>query len=260
MLARASELVQHLRLPNLSFAYELRRARWLRRCGQPAQAQAALRGAVAELDRASAALTDYVVRAAFRADRAAAYDELVDLLLDSGDVEQASTLSDVAKSRTLLELRGQAVGAGPQLAGEASELTSAYADLTATYGALHDAADASTRRLWRDRADHLEREVSSLRLRHAALDGARPAARTDAATTTPIESVGASALAFHVLGADIVAFTGRPGTIRAHRMIGAATQLAELLDALSLQWTRQLAAQPRSAPGAAAPSPRPGAR
>ena len=80
--------------------------------------------------------------------------------------------------------------------------------------------------------------MSSLRLRHAALDGARPAARTDAATTTPIESVGAS-LAFHVLGADIVAFTGRPGTIRAHRMIGAATQLAELLDALSLQWTRR---------------------
>ena len=240
LLARACELVDHLRLPNLSFAYELRRARWLRRCGEPARAEAALRGAVAELDRASAALTDYVVRAAFRADRAAAYDELVDLLLDSGDVEQAGAMSDLVKSRTLLELRDQAVGSGPQLAAGDSELTSAYADLTATYGALHLAADAPTRLLLRDRADALERAVSSLRLRHAALGGA-PSVQTPAPAiplNAQTESAGAS-LAFHVLGADIVAFTGRPGSVRAHRIVGGTAQLAELLDALSLQWSRR---------------------
>ena len=44
LLTRASELVEHLRLPNLTFAYELRRARWLRRSGRPVRAQEALRG------------------------------------------------------------------------------------------------------------------------------------------------------------------------------------------------------------------------
>ena len=96
-------------------------------------------------------------------------------------------------------------------------------------------------------------EVSSLRLRHAAIDGRRPTP-TGAATTiavssgpvssSPVSSVGpaepvGASLAFHVLGADIVAFTGMPGLVRAHRIVGGVAQLKELLDALSLQWTRR---------------------
>ena len=258
LLSRAGELVELLRLPNITFAYELRRARWLRRCDQPAPAEAALRGAVTELDRASSALTDYVVRAAFRADRAAAYDELVDLLLDSGDVEQASAVSDEAKSRTLLELRDQAVGSGPHLVDGAPELAATYADLNATYGALHDAADEPTRRLLREQADHLEREVSRLRLRHAALHGSKapaPARKPSAgpdpvatATATPTTAATATTatgaanravLAFHVLGGDVVVFTGAPGGIRAHRLSGATSRLRDLLDGLAAQWSRR---------------------
>ncbi len=242
LLKRAEILVGQLRLPGLSYAYQLRSARWLRRCGRSSQAETVLRQALTELDRTSATLSDYTVRAAFRIDRFAGYDELVDLLLDRGEVEAACLVSDQAKARTLRELRSDAVGVGPDMTGEDAELAAAHTDLNASYVALHQTDDPATRRQLRLQADEQERLVSRLRLQIGAMtrvadptEGEVPAASGPAAGLDPGSQ---PALAYHVIGQDVVAFVCTSEQVVARRLPGVVPVLTAQLEELGAQWSR----------------------
>ena len=123
-LAEAGELIASLRLPHLVFQHRLRLARLARRRGDNDQAETLLVSAIADLGRSAGALPDHAMRTAFRADRLAAYDELVVLLLDRDgrdDGDRARRLADESKATTLRDLRAEAVGtwspAGPARLG-----------------------------------------------------------------------------------------------------------------------------------------------
>ncbi|HEY5821779.1 MAG TPA: CHAT domain-containing protein [Propionibacteriaceae bacterium] len=232
---RAEALVSDLRLPALTYAWALRAARLHRAQGRVAQAETLLRRAVADSDQASAALPDYALRAAFRSDRFAAHDDLVDLLLEAGEVTQACAVADDEKARTLRDLMSDTVGPGPQLSGRDAETSTAYADLNATYLAIHQTQDGPTLALLRAQADQLEQRVSSLRLRAAAAPEAAESLTGQVQSPSPD---AADALAYHVLGNDVVVFMRSQGQVTSRRLLGVVPALTELLEELAAQWSR----------------------
>lgn len=239
-LGQAGSLVEELRQPPLRQAYALRAARRARRSGNLDEAERLLRQATDDLDRSARALSDHALRTAFRADRHAAYDELVATLLDrggAGDDAAARAAAGAAKAATLRDLTAATVGVGPRLGGTGSELATAYADLGATYSALQDADEPHRRAALAARADRLEERVSALRLRDpppVAAEGARPDPVDGPAAADADVLTGE----FHVTGDDLALFVSGPGGPETHRLSGAVPVVAGLLDQLADQWTR----------------------
>src|SRR5207248_1928943 len=168
LLADAETLVARLDVPQLWHALELRVARLRRREGRVAEAEQLLRRAVARIDALGEHLPDHVLRTAFRADTAAARDELTDLLITRGgpaDAEDACLISDAGKSRTLGDLVTGTVGV-PACDADA-EILRCQADLGAVYTTLLDGGAASRVPLLRRRADDLARRLGMLRLRRS---------------------------------------------------------------------------------------------
>lgn len=233
----AQVLVEDLRLPELTHQWGLRAARLHRRNGRTGAALAALRSAVSDLDRAGAALPDHALRTSFRRDRFAAHDELADLLLELGDISGAAAVADEAKARTLRDLISESADSGPDLAGGVGALAVAYADLNATYVAMHQTTDGGSLSELRAQAVCLERRVSELRLRGSV---SRSGAIGLAGSSE--DMVGAAtdpdALAYHVLGNDVVIFLRRAGQVSACRLTGVVNRVAEHLDELGAQWSR----------------------
>ena len=240
-LESAAELVAELGLPQLRYPLLVCRARLARADGQLDEAERLLREAITELDRFARALPDHAVRTAFRADRLAAYDDLVAVLLDRddlGDDDRAREVAGAAKAATLRELIADSVGAGWVDGQPGSEVAAAYADLAATYQALESADTAARRTLLVQQAERLEERVSVLRLR----EGVRPALPGRASQprpSRPTES-GASELELHVAGDDLILFPSNGPDRSAVRMRGVVPTIATLLDRLGDQWTRFL--------------------
>ncbi len=238
-LDRAAPLVEELRLPDLTYQYELRRGRLERHRGHGAAAEAHFQNAITELDRSSGALPDHVLLTAFRAERHAAHDELVGLLVErgtDGSVAEASRIADDARSRTLVELMADTIGFGPELAGPDRELAEAFADLNATYLALQQAGDPRQRTLLADQAEVLERRVAVVRLRQVG--GQADGSDRVAEEPVPPRTTDAVVLAYHVLERDIVVFWIRGDRVVARRLVGALSELRSCSDDLADQWSR----------------------
>ncbi len=244
-LQEATELAMRLQLPQLHHPCDLRAARLHRREGRTAEAEALLRAAVERVERLGDRLPDHALRTAFRADRLAAHDELVDLLVargGPGDIADACAIGDRAKAATLLDLVTGTVGARrdpghgsrPGSALGDVELDRHLADLNATYGALFTGTEPARRELLRRRADDLERQLGALLLRTAVADApagpalARTAAAPDATAT----------LAYHIVGDDLVTFVLADGRITARRLAGVMPAVHAETDRLAAQWTR----------------------
>ena len=183
-LQSAAELVGQLGLPQLRYPLLICQARLARDDDRLDEAELLLRDAIEEFDRFARALPDHAVRTAFRADRLAAYDDLVAVLLDRGapgDDDRAREVAGAAKAATLRELVADSVGAGPVGGRPGSELAAASADLAATYQALEAADTAARRTLLVQQAERLEERVSVLRLR----EGVRPAVAGPASQPFP---------------------------------------------------------------------------
>ena len=238
-LQSAAELVDQLGLPQLRYPLLICQARLARDDDRLDEAEFLLRDAIEEFDRFARALPDHAVRTAFRADRLAAYDDLVAVLLDRGapgDDHRAREVAGAAKAATLRELIADSVGAGPVGGRPGSELAAASADLAATYQALEAADTAARRTLLVQQAERLEERVSVLRLR----EGVRPAAADPASPpfpSVPADS-GATELELHVAGDDLILFTSNGPDRSAVRMRGVLPSIATTLDQLSDQWTR----------------------
>ncbi len=240
-LQSAAELVEQLGLPQLRYPLLVGQARLARGDGRLDEAERLLRGAIDELDRFARALPDHAVRTAYRADRLAAYDDLVAVLLDRGapgDEHRAREVAGAAKAATLRELIADSVGTAPVAGQPGSELAATYADLAATYRALEGADTPARRTLMVQQAERLEERVSVLRLREAVTpDVADPATRP--ASSVPTEP-GSAELELHVAGEDLVLFGSNGPDRSAVRVRGVLPAVATLLDRLGDQWTRFL--------------------
>ncbi|MGH9185674.1 MAG: CHAT domain-containing protein [Acidimicrobiales bacterium] len=246
-LDRAVALAEQLRLPQLDYACDLRVARFHRRQGRSREAERLLREAIDQVEHLSASLPDHGLRRAFRADKLAAHDELVDFLVEragEGDVAEALRTGDRAKAQTLIDLLAGTVGrrarrdAAP---GIQEDLERPRVDLNATYGALMQAEPARAPTL-RRLADELEQQISTLRVRSAVTEAPAPARAPRSAegpggqpspSTPPLV-----ALAYHVVGDDVIAFVAHGDHVIARRLVGALPHAEAELDRLGAQWSR----------------------
>lgn len=236
----AAELAERLGLPQLRYPYALRLARLRRRQGRSADAETVLRTATVEVELLGGSLPDHALRTAFRADRLAAHDELVDLLITRGepaDIREARSISDRVKAATLIDLVDGAVGRRhhdrdhPQW----TQLDQMRMDLDAAYGALLTVTEPGRRARLRQRVDELEQQLSTLQLRLAVTGN--PARHT--AARTAVEDRATPTLAYHVVGDDVIAFFSTGGVeVKARRLPGVMSTIDLELDRLAAQWTR----------------------
>ncbi len=239
LLDAASALVEELRLPDLRYQLELRLGRHQRLLGHGFTAERHFRSAIEEMHRSSGALPDYVLLSAFRAERYAAYDELVDLLLrrdDSEATREACWVADEARARTLADVMAENVGSGPRLDVGSHELAEAFADLNAVYLTMQRSIDREQRAELMNRAEILERRVSQLRMRLVGRAPGRVIAEADHGR--PTGSAAILTLAYQPVGSDLVAFVIDGDQVRATRISVAITDLKNLLEDLADQWSR----------------------
>ena len=243
-LGRAAPLVEELHVPELTYQHQLRLGRLRRRAGDVGAAEDHLRTAVAELERVSGALPDHILLAAFRTERLAAHAELVDLLVQrsgAGDLDRAAAVADAARARTLVDLLGEAVGAGPELGAGGRELAAAFADLNAAYLSLQQATEPRHRAVLGRQAEALERRVGMLRLRQVAASAPSPSpmgSRPIAPSGAP-PAPGGTVIAYHAHGSDLAIFVrsgGGPTQVR--RLPGSLPEVHRQLDQLAGQWRR----------------------
>jgi tetratricopeptide (TPR) repeat protein len=245
-LRRATTLARRLGLPQLRYACDVRTARNHRRAGREAVAERLLRAAIDDADQVGASLPTYEMRRAFRAGRLAAYEELIELLLQRAtgpDIAEALRMADRSKYRTMEDLRTRTVGAPRRhrtsLPGSTPELESQLdqlrIDLNAVYGAL-TSTESSRAPALRRRASELERRINTLRAR-AAVSGT-PLARPQHAVSHTEADSHAVGLEFHVSGDDVVAFVTHGGRVVAQRLTGVLPDVEVQLDRLAAQWSR----------------------
>lgn len=240
-LADAAGLIEELNLPDLRYAWQLRLARLRRREQRDGEAESLLRSAVDAAEALGSRLPDATLRAAFRAAKLDAHDELVDLLVTRGrrdDLAEACQVSDRGRARTLIELTTATIGRRPPHGSSPAStlLDQRRADLSAAYGAMAAAEQAPQQMLLRRRAAELESEISALRLQHALELPSEDA--PDAAAGAVSDLPVAATLAYHVIGDAVIAFVLHEGRVRARRIDGVIPAVAVELDRLMAQWSR----------------------
>ena len=240
-LDRAAPLVAELALPELTYHFALRTARAHRHRGELSAAERHLVHAVAAVDAVSGVLPDHLLRAAFRAERFTAHDELIDLLVKRqgpGDVDRAARLSDATKARTLTDLLTSGDGEPRGRAADSDELAAVMAELSSTYLMLQAEPKPSRRAVLAARAEALEHHVTALRLRHE--DGRREVDARPALDPDPDggRSAPGPVIAYHVVGPDILAFVSVGDGTTVRRLVDALPTVHHLLDGLADQWSR----------------------
>ncbi len=243
----AQDVVSPLEVPALQQAFDLRLARVRRHQGRTGEARTLLRRTVAAHDLAGSHLPDPMMRTAFRADKVAAHDELVDVLVTSGspeDLAEATLVSDAAKAATLKGLvsaartRRSIDRSNAALAPTVEQLMERRVDLSASFTALQNVQDPSRRALIRREAARLETEISELQVRLAVSrsggvqgDITAPGSPSTAPATRPT-------LAYHVLDEDIIAFVTLGSHSRVRRLRAAVAPVGRALEELDCQWNR----------------------
>ena len=230
--------------PQLTTAVRLRQAKALRAEGDTDGAAQLLTSAISTLEDLGSALYEPLLASAFSTSKRPAYDELVHLLAGRGtpdSVADAIALSDRSKAQTLADLVGGTVGRdGPH--GRPPDhrdvdVARYRRDLSAVYAAIHEATDLRRIPPLRDRARELEAQLGDLLIRHHS-SGPRLAGGTESGVRRPVDQTRQPGVAFHVAGADVVAFTVDGPQVSATILRGAHDRARVLVDQLSAQWGR----------------------
>ena len=215
-LTRARSLIEPLGVPSLRWQIHHRTGRLMRRTGRSRAARREFEAALGVLDAIRSSVDRDSIRQRFDGRRSDAVDDLVELLLDTGDDHAGFTLSEATRSRGLAER----IRSDSQVSGDIppDELLSTYDRLLTASGDLVDELAGQARRL--------ERRVVST---------ARAGTPTD---PSPV-SLTADVISYHVLGNEVVAFVAdehRP--TRAVRKVGEMADVESLLRRLEAQWRR----------------------
>ncbi len=241
-LTHAAPLVNEIGRPELTYQYQLRAGRLSLGKGHREEAERHFRRAITALGEVTRNLPDYVLRTAFRSDRFAAHDQLVDLLLDRGhhsDVIEACQIVDAAKVQTLTELRARSRFGSDRPADD--QLATASNELASIYVALHREDHPDARKELAHRATQLEHQVTTLRLLqpHANLLGVpRTGHEVTPHDTTCATGRPSPVLAFHATDDDILVFVTVNAETRVNRLPGVLAQVHDLLDELEDQRSR----------------------
>jgi tetratricopeptide (TPR) repeat protein len=214
-LARARSLIEPLGVPSLRWQIHHRTGRLMRRTGRSRAARREFETALGVLDAIRSSVDRDSIRQRFDGGRSDAVDDLVELLLDTGDDHAGFALSEATRSRGLAErIRSDA-----QVSGDTppDELLSTYDRLLTARGDLVDELAGQARRL------------------EQAISTARAGSPTD---PSPV-SIAADVISYHILGNEVVAFVaGAHRPTVAVRKIGEMGDVESLLRRLEAQWRR----------------------
>jgi CHAT domain-containing protein len=243
-LVAAHQLIQNLPLPHLRYRIQQRLGQMHRQQGNLTEAEQHLKAAVADIEQLRGSVAQEAMRVSFLYDKTAAYEELLQLYLDSDRVEDAFAIAEQAKARALVDLLAgvdQPVAFLPN--AQTTRLQQLQADLNAVYsgflGGKSGREPTATPLELQARAQMLEQEINRVRLQ-TAVSGpgdpfAAPLPLTEIATALPSDTV---LLVYHQLGDELLAFVHWDGETRAVRHLSRIEQTQRLLQRLHMQWDR----------------------
>lgn len=221
-LLQAEPVIGALQVPELTWQLHHLAGKAARRRGDRESARAELDLAVRALDQIRATISTDRSRQRFDGARRIAADDMIDLLLDGGEVDRAFRLSDSLLGRGLEE----AMDARSWLDHDTtqSELRATYDRLLSARGPVVDELTARARRL--------ERQVSRRRTT------GRPGTPSFAAGGGPISAPPDGTVCFQIIDHEVVAFVGADGSTDAIRKVCEVTRVDHLLKQLVAQWRR----------------------
>lgn len=254
-LRSAEPLVGALGLPHLRYRLDQRLGHVRLLQGADAEAQRYLEQAVAEIERLRSTLVQERLRASFLADKITAYQDLVQLHLKQGNIQQAFALTERAKSRALVDLLSGVIQsqldqpADPTTTQQLQEL---QADLNAIYnemltGNANENLRTADISILQHRALELEQTISRLRLQPGAVSPRESAMSAPALPSAALWQALApdqALVVYHMLGSEIIAFVCVNRQIQLVRQLSSVAQVQPILGRLTAQWERARVAQP----------------
>ncbi len=234
-LQAALAAAQQLGLPTLIYRAHQQLGHVYLHNHDPANAQRHLTAAIDIIESLRGTLAHEMALTAFLRDKTGAYDDLLQLYLASGAEEEAFTLAERAKSRTLVDLLTGVIvpaAASDELlkSAETIQLAALQADLNATYNQFFG-SDEPLAQL-QARAKRLEQQIAQIRLRTEGSRRVKHAERVaERFSKTPL-------VAFHILNDEILAFVAWQGERRVVRQVGSVIVVRRLLQRLAMQWDR----------------------
>lgn len=249
-LTAARALAESRELPPVRFRLDQRLGHLRLKQGRLEEARQFLESAVHQIEGTRGTLAHEAVRMSFLKDKAAAFEDLVQLHLTRegrDDDRQAFGVAERAKSRTLVEmLAGLSVAevAEPENRAVNQRLEAARTDLSAIYSEWLSNSGESGRTLsvadLESRAVELEQEISLLQLRAATVQRrVSPFGVTRSTRGIQADLAADEALvAYHIIDDEIVAFVCTRYSLQVVQGIGRASTAKQLLQRLSAQWDR----------------------
>lgn len=220
LLDSAKRLLDGSDLPHLQWRERHERGRLLVSIGDRDGAQDALDAALTMIDDLRSTVPDEHHRLPFMAGRDQVRDDLLHLLLDTGDLRGAYALTERARARTLVE----------RLSGElsATAVTPSSSDLDDLYTTMLRAPGLAASHLQQaarvlERSSRREVRRQPVRPAGVAVDGGGP--------SIPV-------VTYQTLGNEIAAFVEQDGELGLVRGIADAQVARNLLDRLDAQWRR----------------------
>ena len=196
--------------------------------------------AVASMERQRGAIPTAELRASFQEDKAHLFEDMVRNSLRRGQIEEAFSLADRARSRTLADILAQEPlvprhlpGAGDALRGSIEHLRE---QLSWLYSRLYDdpaATDGAPRSRARGAVERYERDLNRLLARLRAQQATRlPLQDVEGVSLSMIQSLlppATTVIEYFVAGADAYAFAVTASGITVHRLAGAIPPTLALL-------------------------------
>ncbi len=245
-LLDAQRLADRLNLPAVHYRLNSRLGQLRRLQGRDREAQMHLDLALNQIEQLRGHLAQEVLLTSFLRDKTDAYEDLIELHLTRGDVEnirQAFSVAERAKSRTLVDLLTGVVTPRPAASEDpalAAKLESLQADLSATYNKVLESAGENDLMELRTRAARLEQEMGRIRLQ-AAGDAAEPDRFAQPLSLEAVQSQlfpDLLLVSYHIVGEEILAFVHCQGELQVARHLTRLPVVQDLLQRLNAQWDR----------------------
>lgn len=251
---KAIELSQPLTLPQVRYRLDARLGRICLQQGEYQLARHHLEQAVTEIQQLRNTLVQERMRASFLADKMMAFEALVQLHLDQGDLQQAFAVAEQAKSRALVDLLSGVIAtqlSEPSDAETAAQLQELRAELDSVYnellnGGITDENETNSQTRSTDsqvlstRAAEIEREISRLNLRME--HGSSSFDKNSLFQSTLPESLemdpDQALFVYHTVGAEIMAFVRTKNDMQVVHNLCTIQDIQRLLQRLSAQWER----------------------
>lgn len=244
-LLEARRLTERLSLPQMRYRLNERLGRLRALQGRDREAEALLEAAISDIERLRGTVVQENMRASFLRDKTAAYEELLKLHLardGEEDARRAFAVAERAKSRALIDLLTGVVGkeSARDMEPETREaFQTMQAELNDVYNRLLTPAgdESFAPDDLQERAVEIEREIGRLQLRASS---SAEAPDMFGVPDSGFERLhpGATLIAYHVVGDEVLAFVLSGESVRVARDLCEVREVGDLLRRLDAQWDR----------------------